>query len=274
MNQSHLRHTISALVMLMAMTACVLPGQAAQTQAIQPTPGLDTNSVATAVLGTAQAAATQTASANLFAPSMTGTTIEQLEDGTTKYTDREGGFEIIFPVGWLALRPNSEEFDAALAKQGAVNPMLRDQMTTDLAGYDANFDRLYSYVLRPDLKKNVILGFSKLVWASEDTLSLDTVTMGELVRGLEAPGGIPGFRADTAQLHEDSNVKMIEIGGRFTLSDGQGGTLPFYTTIIVFKPSSTSSARITFTFIEDYHTQIAADVKSIIESIRIIEPQP
>lgn len=270
MYRSYLQHALSGLVLLFAVVACVLPGQTAQPQAMQPTPGVDFNTVATAVAGTAQAAAQQTASAQLFAPS--STVIEQLEDGTTKYTDREGGFEIIFPVGWLALIPNSEEFDAALAKQGAVNPMLRDQMTTDLAGYNANFDRLYSYVLRPDLKKNVILGFSKLVWASEDTLSLDTVTMGELVRGLEAPGGIPGFRADTAQLHEDGNVKMIEIGGRFTLSDGQGGTLPFYTTIIVFKPSSTSSARITFTFIEDYHTQIAADVKSIIESIRIIEP--
>jgi hypothetical protein len=272
MHRSYLRHTLSALAIVLAIAACGLPGQTAQPQAIQPTPGIDANAVATAVAGTAQAAAQQTASSELFAPSQTGTAIEQLEDGTTKYTDYDGGFEVLYPVGWLAVRPDSEEFDAALKKQGAANSMLHDQMTSDLAGYDANFDRLYGYVLRPDIKKNVIFGFSKLAWDSEDTLSIDTVTMGELVRSLEAPGGIPGFRADTVLLHEDGNIKMIEIGGRFTLDDGQGGAIPFYATIIVFKPSANSTARITFTFIEDYHTQIAADVQSIRASIMTTEP--
>jgi hypothetical protein len=272
MNRYYLRHAFSMLLIVMAIAACVLPGQTTPPQVVQPTSGINSNAVATAVAGTAQAAATQTASADLFAPSQTGTAVEQLSDGTTHYTDYDGGFEVIFPTGWLAVRPNSEEFDAALKKQGAVNSMLYDQMIYDQSTYDVDFDRLYAYVLRPDIQKNVILGFSKLLWDSEDTLSLDTVTLGELVRGLESPGGISGFRADTAQLHEDGNVKMIEVGGRFSLDDGQGGTNPFYATMIVFKPSASSSVRITFTFIEDYHTQIAADVKSIIESIKVIEP--
>ncbi len=273
MNRYYLRPTFSVLVILLATIACVLPGQTAQPQVAQPTPGIDTNAVATAVAGTAQAAAQQTASSELFAPSMKGATTEQLSDGTTKYSDYDGGFEITFPAGWLAVRPNSEEFNAALAKQGATNSMLHDQMTVDLAEYDPNFDRLYSYVIRPDIKKNVILGFSKLVWDAEDTVSLDSVTMGELVRGLESSEDVPGFRADTAQLHEDSNVKMIEIGGRYTIPDGQGGSIAFYSTIVFFKPSPTSIARIIFTCLEGYHAQIAPDVKSIMTSIKAIEPQ-
>jgi hypothetical protein len=272
MKRNYLRHTASALIILLAMTACGLPSQA-----VQPTPGIDANAVGTSVAGTAQAAAQQTAVQQPSATNPVGTTIEQASDGTTIYTDYDGGFAITFPAGWLAVRPSSEEFDGALAKYGASNEMLHDQMTTDLDAYKANreqlhdYDRLYSYILRPDIKKNVIFGFSKLIWDSEDSVAIDNEAMGKVVRELEAPGGIPGFRADNAQIHEDSHVRMIEIGGRWTTTDGQGATIPFYSTIIFFKPSSNSTVRITFTFLQDYYAQISADVKSIVESIRIIE---
>ncbi len=266
MNRYPLQRASAALVILIAVVACVLPGQA-----IQTAPAMDPMAIDTAVAGTAQAAAEQTAAAQPSATVVTGTSIEQLADGTTKYSDYDAGFEIIFPVGWLAVRPNSEEFNAALAKEATVNPMLHEQMTADLAGYEANYDRLYGYILRPDIEKNVMLGFSKLVWDSQTAFSIDSTAMGELVRDLETSGGIPGFRADTAQIREDGAVKMMEIGGRWTLSD-EGGTVPFYSTFIFFKPTSNTGVRITFTFVQNYHTPIAADVKWIVESIRIITP--
>ncbi len=132
----------------------------------------------------------------------------------------------------------------------------------------------YSYILRPDIDKNVIFGYSKTVWDSDDTTSINDATMGELMRSLESSGAIPGFRADTARVLENNNgVRMIEISGRFSISDGQGGTVPFYSTFIFFKPTSNSTTRITFSFLEDYHEQISMDVTSVIESIKIIETQ-
>lgn len=273
MNKYSLRYTISALVILMAVAACVLPGQTAQPQAIPPTPAVDANAIATAVLGTAQAAATQTASSGLFAPTMKDPTLEKLPDETTKYSDYEGGFEISFPVGWLALIPNSDEFNTALKKEGATNSMLHDQMTSDLAAYEPEFERVYGYILRPDIgKKNIIYGFSKLEWDPQDALPIDSITMDEIVKGLEAPDGIPDFRADTVQLHEDTQVKMIEIGGPVKVSDGQGGNIPFYITLIFFKPSPNTTVRLSFTFLQDYRAQIMPDVKSAIQSVRLIEP--
>jgi hypothetical protein len=196
--------------------------------------------------------------------------LEQLQEGITKYTNDAGGFEVTLPAGWLAVRPNSDEFNASLAKAAARNSMLRDQMTNDLAGYEANFDRLYSYVLRPDLGKNTLFGFSKLDWDPSDTTSLDNATLGELIQGFESPKGIPGFRADTAQLRENGNAVMtIEIGGRFPMSDEQGGTVPFYSTVVFFKPTSNSTARIAFSYLQDFKAQISPDVKSIIESIKL-----
>jgi hypothetical protein len=66
---------------------------------------------------------------------------------------------------------------------------------------------------------------------------------------------------------------MVEVGGRFALSDGQGGTIPFYTTILFFKPSPNSTIRVTFSYMDDYHTQISADVQSILSSIKTINSQ-
>lgn len=268
MNKSYLRLTLSIFVVLSATVACALPGQGAE-----PVPIIDTSIRETAIAGTAQAAVEQTAAAQSVGTEavagLTGAAVEQLPDGTTKYSDYDAGFEITIPAGWLAVRPNSEEFNAALAKEGAVNSMLHDQMTADQAGYVVTYDRLYSYILRPDIKKDVLFGFSKMVWESDDSTALDSVKMGKLVRDLEASGIIPGFRANVVQLHEDGEIKMVEIGGHWMMSDGQGGTIPFYSMFLFFKPSPTSTVRMTFTFIEDYHESIAADVRSIVESIKL-----
>jgi hypothetical protein len=263
--------------LLISMLACVIPGLEAPT--FVPA---DPNTLSTIVVSTANAAASQTAEAQPLAtgnpaevndPQMKGTALEKLKEGTTKYSNYDGGFEVTIPAGWLAVRPNSDEFNAALVDAGAHNTLLRDEMTADLAGYEANFDRLYSYVLRPDLGKNTIFGYSKLDWDPKDAISLDNATMGDLVQGLESPKGIPGFHADTAQLRENGNAVMtIEIGGRFAMSDGQGGTVPFYATIVFFKPTSNSTARFTFSFMQDYKAQISTDVKSILESIKVNVP--
>ncbi|MBI5964805.1 MAG: hypothetical protein HY863_15100 [Chloroflexi bacterium] len=267
-------------LLLISTLACVIPGLGAPA----PAP-FNPNILSTVVASTAEAAIAQTAAAQsvgteipagTVAPILTGSNIEQVQGGITKYSDYDGGFEVTFPAGWLAVRPNyPDEFNASMAKDGARNQMLSDQMTADMAEYDVSIDRLYSYVLRPDIKKNIIFGFSKLAWDPKDTTnSIDSATMGELVRDLESSGDIPGFRADTVQLRENGNaVTMIEIGGRFALSDGEGGTIPFYTTLIFFKPMPTSLTRITFTFLEDYHAQIITDVKSIIDSINVIGQQ-
>jgi hypothetical protein len=271
------RRMILVVSLLVSMLACVVPGL----EAALPTP-VNPDMLPTIVVLTAEAAASQTAVAGQNGSEMppgandsqmAGTSTERLEDGSTRFNDADGGYELILPVGWLGLRPDSDEFNASLANDGAANALLRDQMTADQAGYAANLDRLYAYILRPDIGKNTIFGFSKLVWDPEDTTYIDNTTMGELVRSLESSGALPGFRADTAQIRENGNgVSMIEIGGRYALSDGEGGSVPFYTTIVFFKPSSTSLTRITFTFLQDFQPQISTDVSAILESIKAVGP--
>jgi hypothetical protein len=149
--------------------------------------------------------------------------------------------------------------------------MLRKQMEADLTDYEPGIDRLYSYPLRPDIEKNYAFGFSEIEWDPNDPNPIDENSMGQLVRSLESSGAIPGFRADTAQVYENvGNVKMVEVGGQFSMSDGQGGFLPFYLTAVFFKPTSGSTVRATFTYLKDYKTTIGSDVISAITSIKLL----
>lgn len=206
-------------------------------------------------------------------PRLDNTTIEKLPEGATRYIDQSAGFELIVPTGWLAVRPNSDEFNAALSKAESTNQMLKDQMAADQANYDPNFDRLYAYILHPEIQEGVMFGMSKLAWDVDDNTQLDNKTLGELLRGLESSGAIPGFRANFSSIIENGRgIPIIVIKGRFAMDDGQGGSVPFSTTLIVFKPTPTSVARITFSFLQDFEDTISADIDALIESITIFAP--
>jgi len=261
--------------------ACVVPGLSQSSVS----PAFDPDSLSTVIGLTANAAVTQTAmvAKSLSTESVSGdavpglpetavATLEQLSDGSTKYTDSEVGIEVIFPSGWLTLRANSDEFNSALKKEAQKNELLRAQMELDLAEYNPGLDRLYSYPLRPDIEKNTAFGFSKLRWDSEDSVLVNESSMGEFVRGLESSGAIPGLRVDTAQLYENGNqVKVIEIGGQFSFSNDQGEIIPFYYSAVFFKPTSSTTVRISLVYLKDYKLPIYEDVKSVINSIKLLD---
>lgn len=263
MKPSAIRLTLTGSILLLSVLACALPGQSSQPEAVPST-------IETAIVGTMQAASQQTAVAQLPTATPagpTGSLIEQLADGNTRYTDYDAGFELTFPAGWLAVRPNSEEFNAALVGEGAVNSMLHDQMAADLN--DSADARLLAYILHPEIKPHVIFGFSATRWTPNDSKMLDNASMGELVRGLETQNELPGFRVDVAQIHDDGSTRVIEVGGRWTLNDGTSDPVPFFSVFYFFKPSQDSLVRLAITFHQDYRDEFAADLKIIRESIRV-----
>ena len=262
MHRRHLRPALLSIVILFAIVACVVPSQAAP---VVPTP----NEIETAIVGTIQAATASAQSVATKTPEdPTGTTLEQLPDGITKYTDHDAGFEITFPTGWLTVRPNSEEFNAALVGEAATNSLLHDQMAVDLNIPDEDHALLLSYILRPDIQKKFLFGFTSVRLFPEDTTMLDSVNMGKAVRDLETSGEIPGFRVDTAQVHED-DPRTIEIGGRWTMNDGKGTLIPFYATLYFFKPTPDSTVRILVAYLEDYKVKLAPDIFFIMQSIKL-----
>ncbi len=264
------KYFLAISLIFVSMAACVIPG-------VSQPPQIDQNLLSTAIVQTVSAATTQTAAAPIgqsptpTLPPVNETSLEQLSDGSVKFTHISGGYEVTFPKGWLTVRPNSEEFNVAYSRDVAKNSLLAGQMDYDVNAYEAGFTQLHSYALRPDIEKDFLFGFSTVRWDSQDALSLNESSMGELARELETSGVIPGFRVDTAQIYETVNtVEVIEIGGQFSLSDGQDGVIPFYMTAFFFKPTAETLTRITITYLKDYTTQLSVDVNSVIISVKLL----
>lgn len=271
------RKVLIFIGILVLALACEIPGMG------QPIP-LDPNTLPTIVVLTASAAMTQTAAPGVPTGQMptispvppptsvvTVTNLEVQSDGSTKFTHVNGGYEVTFPAGWLTVRPNSDEFNAAYSKEATKNSGLKYEMDQDMEYYDAEFDQLFSYALRPDLQENVMFGYSDVDWDSKDYDPIDEFVMGDLIDEIETSGTIPGFRLDTAQVYTTLNmIRLIELGGQFSVSDEQDGFIPLYSTLIYFKPTNSSLVRITFTYLKDYKSEIYPDVGQVINSIRLL----
>jgi hypothetical protein len=200
-----------------------------------------------------------------------GMALEKLPEKTTKFTDYDGGYEVIFPVGWLAVRPGDDEFDAVLTKEGAKNALLRDQMNVDKSGYDAKFDRVFSYPLRPDIKKNAIFGFSKVHFDSMDDVTIDKNSLGDFVRSFEASNAVPGLRVTGSNIEENRNrISIMVLKGRFSIKLDNGDLIPFSVTVLCFKPTSGSLVTLTFSILQEYQEQISLDLYAIQESINLL----
>ncbi len=270
-----IKRLLAISMILVSILACAVPGTS------QPAP-IDPNSLSTVIVLTVNSATTQTAAAAPLEqiplesptptpPPVNETSIEKMPDGSVKFTHSTGGYEVTFPAGWVTVRPNSEEFNTALAKEGAKNAFLLDQMNYDATTYEAGYDQLYSYPVRPDIEKNTLFGFSTVGWNSDDTHPMNEASMGYLLRDLESSGDIPGFRMDTAQVYETTNqIKVIEIGGQFSISNEQGGIIPFYSTLVYFKPTDTSLVLMDFTYLKDFKLDIQGDVFLVINSVKLL----
>ncbi len=161
MSQNHSHQSLSVFVLLIAIVACALPGQAAV-----PAPTMDPLAIESAVAGTAQAAAQQTEQANpipatetmapVNAPSEApevissyGTSLVKRADGSTQFKDYRAGVQIVFPSGWLAVRPGEPEYYEAWEKQGSQNQWLLEEIGS-LQSLDLNVFRVNTYDMHPE----------------------------------------------------------------------------------------------------------------------------
>jgi hypothetical protein len=136
MNQNNVRQALIVFILLLVTLACALPAQTTSTPVKNP------SSVETSLASTARALAQQTETAQGFTPtpsvvptktltptpkvSSSGTSLETLADGSTRFTDHTAGFRVVFPAGWLAIRVGEPEYYQAWDKEAAKNPVFQD----------------------------------------------------------------------------------------------------------------------------------------------------
>ena len=109
---------------------------------VTPVPITNPSSVETSLASTARWLAQQTETAQGFTAtpsvvptktmtptpkvSSAGTSLEILEDGSTRFTDHTAGIQLVFPVGWLAIRVGEPEYYQAWDKEAAKNPVFQN----------------------------------------------------------------------------------------------------------------------------------------------------
>lgn len=141
------RALFAALVLLMTVLACVVPGLPA---ASQPAPTPDTRlytmvaeTVSAALEQTQQAVPTPTIIPTFTStprptttPSPTpnvddsGSSLNKQEDGTAKFIDERGKYEISISQGWLPVRINQQEYLDAWLLPELTNPAMQRSLSS------------------------------------------------------------------------------------------------------------------------------------------------
>jgi hypothetical protein len=190
MSAGRSRFLIVTFTSLLAMLACVLPA----VPVLQPAPTvqvLDGAALATIVSGTAAALSAQTAQAmptpvptatvELPAPtiqptafvSTAGSSLSKRPDGSTVFVDQRGGYQLVVPSGWLAVRINEQEFFDALTFLENNEPGIQRSLNS-MRGQDPSRFRLYALDTQSG---HVIGGFvtnMNFLWDALAALSLET----------------------------------------------------------------------------------------------------
>ncbi|WKZ36598.1 MAG: hypothetical protein QY332_01490 [Anaerolineales bacterium] len=197
-----------ALVLLMTVLACALPGQPSASPLL-PTPDtrleiMVAETVSAALELTRQAVPSATLSPTSTPESMiaqvdsSGSALTTGEDGSALFRDERGKYQITTPGGWLAVRINQQEFlDAALLPQVA-HPAFQRSLDS-VQGQDPNLFRLFLFDLNEEHIDGGFVTNVNFLWNEQEEISLENETsLMELADAL--PDSLPGSEVLTVEL--------------------------------------------------------------------------
>jgi hypothetical protein len=178
MKQNRLHIFLSGFVILMAITACVLPGQKAQ-----PAPTSTPNPMATSIASTLQASLRLTeqaytptpipATSTPFISPITGTSLGKLEDQSTLFIDHTAGIQVTIPAGWLPVRANEDEYYKAFSLDIVLtNPLINDRLTK-LASLNTTYFRVEAIDIRPEHLSGGFISVMDVVFQPGDLRTLE-----------------------------------------------------------------------------------------------------
>ena len=178
MNRNNLYLGSSVIIILMTITGCTLPGRK-----IQTVPTINPSILATHAAGTAQASAQQTKQASIPTPipptstpkisPITGTSLVTLEDQSTLFIDSKAGIQLTIPPGWLAVRPNEDEYYKAFTLDAALtHPEITDRLTK-LQSINPDYFRLDVIDIRPDHVVDGLISVISVNFQPDDFRSLE-----------------------------------------------------------------------------------------------------
>jgi hypothetical protein len=279
MNKNSLQLIFSSFVILIAIAACVLPGQAVPPA--PEAPGIDPNTVASAVAGTAQASAQQTQQANPLPatatpapvdtlpaePPATGKLKEEQADGTTLFTDHDGGYQVTFPQGWVVIIPEKDDlnqiFNSMPEQEQNVAQMIETAKRADVN----NMIAVFSFNFKAQQG-----GYTPNINISYDTNpSLAATSLKDVLDSTAAyyPSmGITVIRSELKNTASGLETGLIETEWALNAANGQKVSL--HQKQIIFK-SGSGIVVITFSTIRDATVDLTPDFDKLIESLQLLD---
>ena len=210
MNRNNFYLSLSGLVILMTILACVIPGQTTQ-----PTPVTNPDSIGTFVAGTAQVSIEQTVQASFVTATSTlvptetvtpmpkvsssGTSLVVREDGSTQFIDHVAGMQMVFSPGWLLVRVGESEYYAAWEKPESTNRHFRN-IFTDMQDLDPKAFRVHALDIRPEHMANDDIPLVVVIFVEGDTKTLAEIEKKEI----ENPPPLTGYKLLSSNFFETS----------------------------------------------------------------------
>jgi hypothetical protein len=273
MHRYHLRQTLPGFILLLAIIACGLPAQSS------PTPVTNPSSVETSLASTARALAQQTETAQGFTatpsvvPTLTltptpkissaGSSLENLADGSVRFTDHLAGMQMIFPSVWLVFRVGEPEYYAAWEKQGMKNPQLQNVFAS-LNTLDPKVLRVVAFDLREDHMPDGLVTASSVVFLAGDTLPLEEW---EKTRKAK-PNPCAGFKfISSGYSQTDSDIRTLVMD----VSCSTAGDASVYYRDVYFSLSS-GTVHLSFETNLGYKDDPLHELEQVINSIRLLNP--
>jgi hypothetical protein len=157
-------HTAAVQTLEAMMTGNALSATAAQLTVLPP--------VATDGMPQASASPPVTeAPAPTWTPVPSGTRLTKLSDGSILYSDFEGGYEIVFPATWMAMRPYQTEYYQAWTTEQAANPDFSAALTR-MQGFSTNLTRIFAFDRDLGHIQSGFVSNILITWEPNDNMSL------------------------------------------------------------------------------------------------------
>lgn len=269
MSPNYLRYMAGMLVILIAILACVLPGQT-----VQPAPVSNPVNIETAVAGTAQAAAQQTQQSNPVPAtattvsteiptatpkvSVSGTSLIMREDQSTLFIDYKVGLQLVIPSGWMAVRIGEDEYLKAFSSDVVLqNPAILDRLTIMR---DVNTDefRLEAFDLHPGHMHDGINTHISVIFQPGDTRSLEEWEQAERKSGHKIFTGRKFISASYPQTINGTRVLVIEMS--FDAQDNVNTI--YYRGVFFALPSGT--------YVLDFYTNFSYKEERLLEFDQVV----
>ena len=277
MKRNHSTQILGTLLFLLVILGCVLPGQA-----VPPQPVAAPGSVETSIVGTAQAAGTQTQQAYAsstptsvptatFTPtpkvSNMGTYLEYLEDGSIRFTDRVAGVQMVFPAHWLVVRVGEQEYYDAWGKSETQNPRFVDVFAS-MQNLDPKIFRLAALDIRPDRFLYNDITRLEVVFEQGDRRTLKELRTDQLRH--HPP--YKGYKVLSSQTFTTAQgLEALNMETRAKSSNGASETGYAYTRRILFRVPGGSMA-LDLNIVMDKKDLTMPDFDEVLNSIVLITP--